>query len=224
VLRLCGRQRELDGPLAPHRGYLAVVGIWPGSPWPGAPGGMLPWPPGGFLRAGFMEVARQRGRRQRRRRRLAQVAHARSPARCQVSMMNSAWRWSACWPASWGPSQQVPSAVRKPCPSGRPSPPEAGLTPCVEVDETRLAAICDRYGIAELKVFGSRARGTERSDSDIDVLYSLRPGRHRGWEIEQLADEPTDLFGHKVRLVSLRALHPLLQQSVLAGARPVYAA
>jgi predicted nucleotidyltransferase len=32
------------------------------------------------------------------------------------------------------------------------------ITPGVEVDEARLAAICDRYGIAELKVFGSRAR------------------------------------------------------------------
>jgi hypothetical protein len=34
----------------------------------------------------------------------------------------------------------------------------------------------------------------------------------------------SDLFGHKVRLVSLRALHPLLQHPVLAEARPVYAA
>jgi predicted nucleotidyltransferase len=98
------------------------------------------------------------------------------------------------------------------------------IIPGVEVDEARLAAICDKYGIAELKVFGSRARSEGRPDSDIDVLYALRPGRRLGWEIEQLADELTDLFGHKVDLVSLRALHPLLQPSVLAEARPVYAA
>jgi uncharacterized protein len=94
----------------------------------------------------------------------------------------------------------------------------------VEIDESRLAAICDQYGIAELKVFGSRARGTGRPESDIDVLYALRPGRRLGWEIEQLTDELTDLFGHQVDLVSLRALHPLLQPTVLAEARPVYAA
>jgi predicted nucleotidyltransferase len=98
------------------------------------------------------------------------------------------------------------------------------IIPGVEVDEARLAAICDMYGIAELKIFGSRARGEDRPDSDIDVLYTLRPGRRLGWEIEQLADELTQLFGHKVDLVSLRALHPLLQSSVLAEARPVYAA
>jgi predicted nucleotidyltransferase len=93
-----------------------------------------------------------------------------------------------------------------------------------EVDEGRLAAICDRYGIAELRIFGSRARGTAEPDSDIDVLYTLRPGRRLGWEIEQLSDELSELFGSRVDLVSLRSLHPLLKPSVLAEARPVYAA
>jgi predicted nucleotidyltransferase len=98
------------------------------------------------------------------------------------------------------------------------------ITPGVEVDEARLTDICDRYGIAELQIFGSQARGTAGLDSDIDVLYALRPGRRLGWEIEQLADELSELFGRRVDLVSLRSLHPLLQRSVLAEARPVYAA
>ncbi len=94
----------------------------------------------------------------------------------------------------------------------------------IEVDDAALAAVCEKYGIAELKVFGSRAQGTARPDSDIDVLYSLRPGRKLGWEIEQLADELAGLFGHNVDLVSLRALHPRLKSAVLAEARPLYAA
>jgi uncharacterized protein len=94
----------------------------------------------------------------------------------------------------------------------------------VEVDETRLASICDRYGIAELRIFGSQARGDAGPDSDVDVLYTLRPGRRLGWEIEQLADELSDLFGRHVDLVSLRSLHPLLKPAVLAEARSVYAA
>lgn len=93
-----------------------------------------------------------------------------------------------------------------------------------EIDEGRLAAICDRYGISELQIFGSQARGTAGPDSDIDVLYALRPGRRLGWEIEQLADELSELFGSRVDLVSLRSLHPLLKPSVLAEARPLYAA
>src|SRR5215467_13296330 len=94
------------------------------------------------------------------------------------------------------------------------------IIPGVEVDERRLTDICDRYGIAELKVFGSQAHGTAGPDSDIDILYSLLPGRRLGWEIEELADELSELFGRPVDLVSLRSLHPLLQPSVLAGARP----
>jgi uncharacterized protein len=98
------------------------------------------------------------------------------------------------------------------------------VVPGVEVDRERLTAICDRYGIAELKIFGSQARRTARPDSDIDILYTLRPGYRLGWEIEQFADELADLFGRPVDLVSARSLHPLLRPSVLAEAQPVYAA
>ena len=89
----------------------------------------------------------------------------------------------------------------------------------VDVDEGRLADICDRYGIAELQIFGSQARGTAGPTSDIDVLYTMRPGRRLGWEIEQLADELTGLFGRRVDLVSLRSLHPDAQ-GVSSGRGP----
>lgn len=57
------------------------------------------------------------------------------------------------------------------------------------VDDAALAAVCERYGIDTLLVFGSVARGEEGPSSDIDVLYALRPGRRLGWEIEDLACE-----------------------------------
>ena len=51
------------------------------------------------------------------------------------------------------------------------------------VDEGRLAAVCRRYGIARLLVFGSAVRGTAEPGSDVDVLYELLPGRRMGWEV-----------------------------------------
>ncbi len=98
------------------------------------------------------------------------------------------------------------------------------VAPGIEVDDAALAAVCDRYGIAELRLFGSRARGSAGPDSDIDVLYRLRPGRKLGWEIEQLADDLAGLFGRDVDLVSAEALNPLLKPAVLAEARQLYAA
>jgi predicted nucleotidyltransferase len=92
------------------------------------------------------------------------------------------------------------------------------------VDRERLAAVCDRYGIATLAVFGSVARGGDTSSSDLDLLYELRPGARLGWEIDDLADELSEIFGRPVDLVSRIALHPLLADTVLGEARPLYAA
>ena len=94
----------------------------------------------------------------------------------------------------------------------------------VTVDEVRLAAVCARYGIARLMIFGSVARGTADPSSDVDVLYELQPGRRLGWEIEDLSDELSELFGRPVDLVSRAALHERLRAAVLAEAQPLYAA
>jgi uncharacterized protein len=94
----------------------------------------------------------------------------------------------------------------------------------LNIDPVRLAAICDRYGIGALWIFGSFARGTAGPDSDVDLLYVLRPGRRLGWDIEQLSDELAELFGRPVDLVSRKALHELLRPSVLADAQELYAA
>lgn len=94
----------------------------------------------------------------------------------------------------------------------------------MEVDVNALAAICARYGIAELLVFGSVARGDDQPGSDIDLLYRLAPGAQLGWEINRLDDELRDLFGRPVDLVSVKSLHPRLRANVTAEARHLYAA
>ena len=94
----------------------------------------------------------------------------------------------------------------------------------VTVDEARLAAVCARYGVARLMIFGSVARGTAGPSSGVDVLYELQPGRRLGWEIEDLSDELSELFRRPVDLTSRAALHERLRAAVLAEAQPLYAA
>ena len=92
------------------------------------------------------------------------------------------------------------------------------------VDPTRLAEICQRYGVAELAVFGSAVRDEVTEASDVDVLYVLAPGTRLGFGINRLEDELSELFGRPVDLVAKKALHRLLRDDVTAQARTLYAA
>jgi uncharacterized protein len=92
------------------------------------------------------------------------------------------------------------------------------------IDRARLAEICERYGIAELAVFGSVARGAEQTDSDIDLLYVTKPGARLGFAINRLEDELAEVFGRPVDLVARRALHPMIRDRIESEARPLHAA
>ena len=92
------------------------------------------------------------------------------------------------------------------------------------VDIVALGAVCERYGVAELAVFGSAATGRLTSESDVDVLYVLRDDVHLGWAINDLSDELEQVLGRPVDLVAERALHDRLKDSVLAEAQVLSAA
>lgn len=93
-----------------------------------------------------------------------------------------------------------------------------------QADRTRLGEVCGRYGVAELSVFGSVARGEARPESDLDLLYTLVPGRHLGFSINRLEDELATIFGRKVDLVSRTAVHRAMRDTVLTEALLLYAA
>jgi uncharacterized protein len=88
----------------------------------------------------------------------------------------------------------------------------------------RLAELCRRYGIAELSVFGSVARGDARPDSDIDLLYVRVPGNDLGMSYFALKEDLEELFGRPVDLVAKDSLHRVIRDQVLADAQVLYAA
>ena len=47
----------------------------------------------------------------------------------------------------------------------------------LDVDRVRLADLCRRHHVAKLELFGSRAKGTARPDSDVDLLVTFQEGR-----------------------------------------------
>jgi len=88
----------------------------------------------------------------------------------------------------------------------------------------RLAELCQKYGIAELSVFGSVARGDARPDSDVDLLYVRVPGNDLGMSYFALQDNLEQLFGRPVDLVPKEGLHRVIGDQVLADAQVLYAA
>ncbi len=53
----------------------------------------------------------------------------------------------------------------------------------------QLGELCLKYGIAELSIFGSAARGDDRSDSDVDFLYVRGPDSVLGMALFGLREE-----------------------------------
>ena len=98
----------------------------------------------------------------------------------------------------------------------------------LDIDRERLAQLCRRYHVAKLELFGSRAKGTSRPDSDVDLLVTFAPGQTPGLEFFGLANELEDLLGHPVDLLTRprveRDLNPYFKQNVLSAVEPLYAA
>jgi len=94
----------------------------------------------------------------------------------------------------------------------------------VDVDLERLRDVCERYGVASLEVFGSVARGENRPDSDVDLLYVLKPDARLGFRLFDLEDELAALFGRPVDLVARKAVNKYIREQVFADAQPLYAA
>ena len=78
-----------------------------------------------------------------------------------------------------------------------------------QVDGASLAEVCRRYGVKELSLFGSSARGEMRPESDVDIMVEFEPGVRIGLiKFESLVDELESLAGRRVDLVTKRGLKP----------------
>ena len=95
----------------------------------------------------------------------------------------------------------------------------------IKVDGVLLAEVCRRYGVKELSLFGSAARGEMGPESDIDLMVEFQPGMRVGLiKFESLVAALESLAGRRVDLVTKRGLKPWVRTRVLEDARVVYAA
>jgi predicted nucleotidyltransferase len=95
----------------------------------------------------------------------------------------------------------------------------------ITVSDEEIAAICKRYHIRELSLFGSAARGEMTPDSDVDLLVDFEPEARIGLlELSAMTREFSHLIGRRADVAIKRALKPRVRPAVLSDARVLYAA
>ena len=93
------------------------------------------------------------------------------------------------------------------------------LAPGVVLPESEIAAICRRYHVRELALFGSAARAEMRSDSDVDLLVDFLPDARIGLlELSALTRELSQMVGRAVDLALEPALKPLVRAEEIGRA------
>jgi len=80
---------------------------------------------------------------------------------------------------------------------------------------TYASALRDN-GATALFVFGSRALGTERPDSDLDLFIDYDPARKipNMFRLMQMEERISKALGILVSITTRNALHPLMKESI----------
>lgn len=89
------------------------------------------------------------------------------------------------------------------------------------VDE--ILEIARRNGATSVSVFGSRARGEARPDSDLDLLVDVTPETSL-FDLGRMRVDLSELLGVEVDVVTRAGLHPRRRDAILRDARPLDAA
>lgn len=84
----------------------------------------------------------------------------------------------------------------------------------------QIKSIASQHGAYNVRVFGSRARGTASSESDVDLLVDVGPDRSFFFPGGLIADLE-DLLGRPVHVVTEDALHAALREGVIRDAQPL---
>lgn len=84
--------------------------------------------------------------------------------------------------------------------------------------ERELSTLREKYGISRIGIFGSVSRGEDTPESDVDIVYSLRPEMDTYENLLDLGDFLEDLLERRVDLVSEEWMSERLRVCVMSEA------
>lgn len=116
-----------------------------------------------------------------------------------------------------------------PIPSATAAGTEKTVTARIAVPSNELTAVCERWQVAELAVFGSVLRDDSGADRDIDVPVNFaREARHSLFHPAEMDQAPKAIFGCDVNLVERadvgRSEDYIRRNAVLQSAETIFAA
>jgi hypothetical protein len=92
-----------------------------------------------------------------------------------------------------------------------------------EIDRNLLAEVCEHWHIRSLSVFASALRDDFGPDSDVDVLIEFDSEHVPGWEMVDIGDDLSKVFGRRyVDMVFPASGLPRLKARVLGTAGVQY--
>lgn len=100
----------------------------------------------------------------------------------------------------------------------------------IELPIEKIAALCERYGVAELHLFGSILRDDFRDDSDVDFMVRFLESDLGPWlgKLFDLENDLSTLLGRRVDLVLKDSVESsenyLRRKHILRTAHPLYVA
>ena len=95
-----------------------------------------------------------------------------------------------------------------------------GIPEIIQDKKEQVLALATRHGASNVRIFGSVANGTAKTDSDIDFLVDLEPGRSL-FDLGGLLMDLQQLFDRKVDVVTENGLHWYIKERILREAKPI---
>ena len=82
---------------------------------------------------------------------------------------------------------------------------------------SEILHIASSHGGENVRIFGSRAKGTASRGSDLDILVRLAPGRSL-LDLIAIKQDLEDLLGCEVHVVTEGSISPYLREQILREA------
>jgi uncharacterized protein len=92
------------------------------------------------------------------------------------------------------------------------------MSPLIETHREALRTLARQYGVVDVRVFGSMARGDDGPESDVDLLVNPLEGTS-ALDLGGLLVDAQDLLHRRVEVVTERSLSPLIRSRVLVDAQ-----